>query len=120
MTWVSLEDAWSCASWAGKCQPHEWEWQYAAQGADGRPYPWGSEWDPDAVPVPDKSRNMRGPDPVNAHAKGVSPLGVMDMVGNVWQWTEEFADEHTRAAIRRGSSYCQPRGSIWYFPKLIG
>ena len=50
MTWVSLEDARSCASWAGKCQPHEWEWQYAAQGADGRPYRWGS-WDPDAVPV---------------------------------------------------------------------
>jgi iron(II)-dependent oxidoreductase len=80
----------------------------------------GSEWDPDAVPVPDKSRNMRGPDPVNAHSKGVSPFGVMDMVGNVWQWTEEFADEHTRAAIRRGGSYYQPQGSIWYFPKLIG
>ena len=120
MTWVSLEDARSCASWAGKRQPYEWEWQYAAQGADGRPYPWGGEWDPDAVPVPDKSRNMRGPDPVNAHSKGVGPLGVMDMVGNVWQWTEEFADEHTRAAIRRGSSYYQPQGSIWYFPKLIG
>jgi iron(II)-dependent oxidoreductase len=81
VTWVSLEDARSCASWAGKRQPHEWEWQYAAQGADGRPYPWGREWDPDAVPVPDKSRNMRGPDPVNAHSKGVSPFGVMDMVG---------------------------------------
>ena len=62
----------------------------------------------------------RGPDPVNAHAKGVSLLGVMDMVGNVRQWTEEFADQHTRAAIRRGSSYYQPQGSIWYFPKLIG
>jgi formylglycine-generating enzyme required for sulfatase activity len=44
----------------------------------------------------------------------------MDMVGNVWQWTEEFAAEHTRAAIRRGGSYYQPQGSIWYFPKLIG
>jgi len=42
------------------------------------------------------------------------------MVGNVRQWTEEFADQHTRAAIRRGSSYDQPQGSIWYFPKLIG
>jgi gamma-glutamyl hercynylcysteine S-oxide synthase len=75
---------------------------------------------PAAVPVPNKSRNMRGPDPVNAHSKGVSPFSVMDMVGNVWQWTEEFADEHTRAAIRRGGSYYQPQGSIWYFPKLIG
>ena len=57
---------------------------------------------------------------VDAHPNGTSPFGVMDMVGNVWQWTDEYVDEHTRAAIRRGSSYCQPRGSIWYFPKLIG
>jgi iron(II)-dependent oxidoreductase len=41
----------------------------------------------------------------------------MDMVGNVWQWTEEFTDEHTRAAILRGSEYHQPQGSIWYFPQ---
>ena len=41
----------------------------------------------------------------------------MDMVGNVWQWTDEFTDEHTRAAILRGSSYYQPQGSNWYFPQ---
>jgi formylglycine-generating enzyme required for sulfatase activity len=41
----------------------------------------------------------------------------MDLVGNVWQWTEEFVDEHTRAAIVRGGSYYQPQDSIWYFPQ---
>ena len=117
VTWVSLEDARAYADWAGKRLPHEWEWQYAAQGTDGRLYPWGNEWDASAVPVPDKSRTMRGPDPVDAHPKGASPFGVMDMVGNVWQWTDEFADEHTRAAILRGGSYYQPQGSIWYFPQ---
>jgi formylglycine-generating enzyme required for sulfatase activity len=117
VTWVSLEDARAYANWAGKRLPHEWEWQYAAQGTDDRPYPWGNDWDPRAVPVPDKSRNMRGPDPVDAHPKGASPFGVMDMVGNVWQWSEEFVDEHTRAAILRGGSYYQPQGSIWYFPQ---
>jgi formylglycine-generating enzyme required for sulfatase activity len=41
----------------------------------------------------------------------------MDLVGNVWQWTDEFADSHTRAAILRGGSYYQPQGSMWYFPQ---
>ncbi|MGQ4828366.1 SUMF1/EgtB/PvdO family nonheme iron enzyme, partial [Enterococcus faecalis] len=42
---------------------------------------------------------------------------VMDMVGNIWQWTDEYVDDHTRAAIVRGGSYYQPQGSIWYFPQ---
>jgi len=117
VTWVSQEDARAYASWAGKRLPHEWEWQYAAQGTDGRLYPWGNEWDDGAVPMPDKGRNMRGPDAADAHPKGASPFGVMDMVGNVWQWTEEFVDEHTRGGILRGGSYYQPQGSIWYFPQ---
>jgi gamma-glutamyl hercynylcysteine S-oxide synthase len=117
VTWVSQEDARTYANWAGKRLPHEWEWQYAAQGTDGRLYPWGNEWDANAVPVPDKSRTMRGPDPVDAHPKGASPFGVMDLTGNVWQWTEEFVDEHTRGGILRGGSYYQPQGSIWYFPQ---
>jgi formylglycine-generating enzyme required for sulfatase activity len=117
VTWVSQEDARAYARWAGKRLPHEWEWQYAAQGTDGRLYPWGNEWDDIAVPAPDKSRTMRGPDAVDGHPKGASPFGVMDMVGNVWQWTEEFVDEHTRGGILRGGSYYQPQGSIWYFPQ---
>jgi formylglycine-generating enzyme required for sulfatase activity len=117
VTWVSLEDARAYASWAGKRLPHEWEWQYAAQGPDGRLYPWGNEWDHTAVPVPDKRREMREPTDVNAYPKGASPFGVMDLVGNVWQWTDEFVDEHTRAAILRGGSYYQPQGSRWYFPQ---
>ncbi len=117
VTWVSLEDARAYAAWAGKRLPHEWEWQYAAQGMDGRLYPWGNTWDASAAPVPDKSRNMRGPDAVDAHPSGTSLFGVMDLVGNVWQWTDEFTDEHTRAGILRGGSYYQPQGSIWYFPQ---
>jgi iron(II)-dependent oxidoreductase len=117
VTWVSLEDARAYAKWAGKRLPHEWEWQWAAQGSDGRAYPWGNEWNQGAVPAPETGRRLRGPDDVDAHPRGASPFGVMDMVGNVWQWTDEFEDEHTRAAILRGGNYYQPQGSIWYFPE---
>ena len=61
---------------------------------------------------------MREPTAVKAYAKGASPFGVMDLVGNIWQWTDEFTDEHTRAGILRGGSFFQPQGTIWYFPKL--
>jgi iron(II)-dependent oxidoreductase len=116
VTWVSLDDARAYAKWAGKRLPHEWEWQLAAQGLDNRTFPWGSFWLPANVPTPDIGRSMRGPDAVDAHPAGASPYGVMDLVGNVWQWTDEYTDEHTRAAIVRGGEYYQPQGSIWYFP----
>ena len=117
VTWVSIEDARAYAAWAGKRLPHEWEWQYAAQGVELRKYPWGNFWRLDAVPIPDEGRSMRGPDDVDAHPTGVSSYGVMDMVGNVWQWTDEYQDEHTRSAILRGGSYYRPQGSKWYFPQ---
>ena len=117
VTWVSLEDARAYAAWAGKRLPHEWEWQYAAQGTDGRLYPWGNEWNGQAVAEPDKGRELVSPADVDAHPKGASPFGVMDLTGNVWQWTDEFIDPHTRAAALRGGSYYQPQGSIWYFPQ---
>jgi formylglycine-generating enzyme required for sulfatase activity len=116
VTWVSLEDARAYAAWAGKRLPHEWEWQYAAQGADGRAYPWGAAWKDDAVPKPNTARSLRGPDDTLAHPGGASPFGVLDLVGNVWQWTDEYMDEHTRSGILRGGSYYQPQGSLWYFP----
>jgi gamma-glutamyl hercynylcysteine S-oxide synthase len=117
VTWISLEDARAYAAWAGKRLPHEWEWQFAAAGADGLVYPWGNDWEPANVPAPDTSRSMRGPDPVDARPQAASPYGVMDLVGNVWQWTDEYEDDHTRAAIVRGGSYYQPQGSVWYFPQ---
>jgi len=117
VTWVSLEDARAYAAWAGKRLPHEWEWQYAAQGTDGRSFPWGNEWNINAVPTPETGRALRGPDDGHAHPLGASPFNVMDLVGNVWQWSDEYEDEHTRAAILRGGSYYQPQGSMWYFPQ---
>ncbi len=117
VTWVSLEDARAYAAWAHKRLPHEWEWQYAAQGTDGRLYPWGNDWDSAAVPEPNRGRTLTAPADVGTHPKGASPFGVMDLVGNVWQWTDEYSDPHTRAAVLRGGSTYQPQGAMWYFPQ---
>jgi iron(II)-dependent oxidoreductase len=133
VTWVSIEDAREYAKWAGKRLPHEWEWQYAAQGNDGRTFPWGNcDWlatsrgggpsgcpadNTTLAPTPDKRRTMLPPSDVDAHPQGASPFGVMDMVGNVWQWTDEYIDDHTAGAIIRGGSHYQPQGSMWYFPQ---
>ena len=117
VTWISLEDARAYARWAGKRLPREWEWQYAAQGGDGRLYPWGNAWRDDAVPAPCRARRLRTPDDVGMHPQGASPFGVEDLVGHVWQWTDEYTDEHTRAAVLRGGSYYQPQTSHWYFPQ---
>jgi formylglycine-generating enzyme required for sulfatase activity len=116
VTWVSLEDARAYAAWAHKRLPHEWEWQYAAHGGDGRAYPWGGEWTPAAAPPPESGRRRPAPAPSGRFAAGASPFGVLDLVGNVWQWTDEFSDAHTRAAVLRGGSSYRPRGSDWYFP----
>jgi len=117
VTWVSIEDARAYAAWAGKRLPHEWEWQYAAQGNDGRLYPWGNDWNVAVMPAPNTGREMLPPDDVDTHPLGTSPFGVMDLVGNVWQWTSEFFDEHTRAAVLRGGSRYRPQTSHWYFPQ---
>jgi len=116
VTWVSLEDARSYAKWAGKRLPHEWEWQYAAQGLDRRTYPWGSQACDECAPPREHGRELRGPTGVDQFPKGASPFGVMDLTGNIWQWTDEFQDEHTRSAILRGGGYYRPSGSRWYFP----
>ncbi|MEC5143902.1 SUMF1/EgtB/PvdO family nonheme iron enzyme [Chitinophaga sp. 212800010-3] len=115
VTWVSLEDARAYAAWAGKRLPHEWEWQYAAQGTDGRAFPWGAA-NPANMPPTDTTREPVGPANVDAYPNGASPFGVMDLTGNIWQWTDEYTDTHTRSAVLKGGSYYRPQTSNWYFP----
>ena len=117
VTWVSIEDARAYASWSGKRLPHEWEWQYAAQSADARLYPWGNEWNADAQPPVDSGPSQGTLADVAAFPKGASPFGVLDVEGTVSQWTDEYRDAYTRAAIVRGGAAYHPLGSIWYFPQ---
>jgi formylglycine-generating enzyme required for sulfatase activity len=110
VVYVGLDDARAYARWAGKRLPTEPEWHRAAQGDDGRKWPWGDEFDASRCNGPSEATT-----PVTAHRTGRSPFGCHDMAGNVWEWTEsERSDGHTRFCIIRGGSYYRAEGSIWY------
>ncbi|HSV72440.1 MAG TPA: SUMF1/EgtB/PvdO family nonheme iron enzyme [Chthonomonadales bacterium] len=110
VVYVNLEDARAYARWVGKRLPTEAEWQLAAQGADGRRWPWGDAFDPARC-----NTTGTGTTPVHAYPTGRSPFGCYDMTGNVWQWTEsERFDGWTRSAILRGGAWFEAKGSLWY------
>lgn len=110
VVYLSIEDMKAYAAWAGKRLPTEAEWQLAAQGTDKRLWPWGNEFHGT------NCNNAFGrPTPVDAFSKGQSEYGVMDLVGNVWQMTNDLYFNGTNYfAVIRGGSYYNPESSWWY------
>jgi formylglycine-generating enzyme required for sulfatase activity len=119
VAWVSLEDARAYCKWAQKRLPREWEWQFAAQGLDGRTYPWGDVFNASNVPPLQSDREMGPCEDVDSRPGAASPFNVQALIGYVWQWTDEFVDEHTRAAVLRGGVYYHPAGSGWYLRNTL-
>ena len=79
VVYVELDDARAYAKWAGKRLPTEEEWQFAAQGTDGRKYPWGNQ---DPKPKDDLCNGFGdGTTPVRQFPAGRSPFGIYDLCG---------------------------------------
>ncbi|MBV9545370.1 MAG: formylglycine-generating enzyme family protein [Chloroflexi bacterium] len=101
---ISYADAVAYATWAGKVLPTEAEWEYAARsGLDRAEYAWGDEFTPNGRYM---ANTWQGEFPVqNLRLDGyerTSPVrafppnryGLFDMIGNVWEWTDDWYQEH--------------------------
>lgn len=113
---VTWHDAKAYAEWAGKQLPTETQWEFAARGRESRKYPWGAI-------EPDSTRcNMADylgmPSIVTMHEEGKTPEGLLDMGGNVYEWTlDPFVQYRPN---RQGPPPDVPRrvvrGGSWHSP----
>lgn len=110
VVFVCHTDAQAYAAWKGKRLPTEAEWQYAAQGASGQQWPWGNEYDSTFC-----NHQLGFLTDVDKFPEGISPFGIEDLVGNVWQMTSDLYDNGSYHFIMiRGGSYYNPTSSWWY------
>lgn len=93
VTNVSYDDAVAFAGWRSKRDgvtyrlPTEEEWEFAARdGAQANLYPWGNDWEQTRAVIDEAS-----PRPVNSLPEGKNRWGVVDLIGNVWEWTASKA-----------------------------
>lgn len=118
---VGYEDAQAYAAWCGKQLPTEAEWEFAGQGGGGlREFAWGDELVPDGRHM---ANTFQGQFPWNNLAEDgferTSPVGafpangygLVDMIGNVWEWTQDWYTEfHPREVAKPCCIPSNPKG----------
>jgi len=93
--------------------PTEEQWQYAAQGDDGRDYPWGNNWDWERCNNSVRYESECTTPVTYYEGKGDSYFGVVDMAGNVWEWC--LTDHNNKTNDVNSSAHSRVlRGGSWY------
>ncbi len=128
---VSWWEAAAYCAWSGYCLPTEVQWERAARGTTARKYPWGDE-EPE-VGWKNYDCVLGHPTPVGFFPRDMTPEGVWDMGGNVWEWCGDpyagytadsvtDAEDAFRHVIRGGSwadgaACCRAANRIRYGPE---
>jgi formylglycine-generating enzyme required for sulfatase activity len=84
VVWVTWHEAAAYAAWAGKSLPTSRQWEKAARGPRGNAYPWGDS--ATAAKCNVRESGIGHTTSVSRYQSGVSPMGVFDLCGNVWEW----------------------------------
>ena len=125
---VSWNEALAYCQWLSKkinltvTLPSEAEWEKAARGdKDKRAYPWGDSWK--ELQCNSRELELGATTPVGLFLNGASPYGVLDMSGNVWEWTRTIWDEEKfnypykiddgREDLRKEDAYRTLRGGAF-------
>jgi formylglycine-generating enzyme required for sulfatase activity len=122
-SFVLWEEAKAFCEWAGGRLPTEAEWEKAARGTDGRKYAWGDEWD--ARRCNSITGGMHQPESVGAFRGCMSPYGVVDMAGSMWEWCSDrygenyYAESESRdpTGPTAGNRHVM-RGGAWMSQRL--
>jgi len=106
---VSAEDATAFASWIGRRLPTEAEWEAAARTDVGYDYPWGDEFNPDALNI--EQTGQADTSAVDTYDDFANPFKIADLMGNVMEWTSDM--EYPSISLIKPVKHCVAKGVAW-------